>query len=70
MKAAALLDSLYPRCQMTRPLTMVGIDSLGEAFSLLFIGQEIGGQRQMTLHEDAHQAVSAQGADQIVEGHR
>jgi hypothetical protein len=36
---------------------------------MLFIGQDIGRQRQMTLDEDVDQTVLAQGADQTREGH-
>ena len=46
------------------------INALGKAFAVFFIGQDIGRQRQMTLEQHADQAVSAQGADQSIQGHR
>jgi hypothetical protein len=46
------------------------INPLGQAFTVLFIGQDISWQRQITLEQHTEQAVLAQGADQTVEGHR
>jgi len=46
------------------------IDTLHETFAVLFVSQDIGGQWQMTLEQHADQAVSAQGADQSIQGHR
>ena len=45
------------------------INAFGEAFTVLFVGQDIGRQRQVTLEQHADQAVLAQGADQTIEGH-
>ena len=36
---------------------------------MLFIGQEVCRQGQVTVDEDAHQAVLTQGTDQAIEGH-
>lgn len=46
------------------------IDPIGEAVAVLFVGQEIGRQRQMTLEQHADQALLAKGADQAIQGHR
>src|SRR5215510_1549514 len=46
------------------------IDSLGETRAMLFIGQDIGRQRQMTVAQHVHQAVLSQGTDQAIEGQR
>ena len=45
------------------------IHPFGETLAMLFIGQDIGRQRQMTLDEDVDQTVLTQGADQTIESH-
>jgi hypothetical protein len=45
------------------------IDLLGEAMTVLFIGQEIDGQGQTTSCQDRHQTLLAKGTDQAIEGH-
>ena len=46
------------------------IDPIGETLAMLFIGQNIRRQRQVTFDQDADQTVLAQGAAQAIEGHR
>ena len=45
------------------------IHPFGETLARLFIGQDIGRQRQITLDEDVAQTVLTQGADQTIESH-
>ena len=46
------------------------INAFGETQAMLFIGQEIGRQRQVTLEQHADQTVLAQGAAQAIPSHR
>ena len=46
------------------------IDARSETLAMLFIGEDIGGQRQGTQGEHGDQAMLAQGTNQAIEGHR
>jgi hypothetical protein len=46
------------------------IHPVGETVTVLLIGEEIGGQRQVTPRQHRHQALGAERTNQAVEGHR
>ena len=56
---------------MTRPLTSVGpIPLLGEAVTMLFIGQAIGRERQPPPGQHGHQTLLSERTDEAIACHR